>query len=78
MRLNIYVPGKQGKKVSAANKKVIKGVKIYQKENKKVILYGLKKTPEELQALRKNRSSVIEDKKKNGKKYICRGYTKHY
>ena len=29
----------------------------------------MKKTPEELQALRKNRSSVIEDKKKNGKKY---------
>ena len=46
--------------------------KLYVDENGKYILYGGKKTPEELAELRKNRAKVYVDRKKQGKKYFCR------
>ena len=59
------------KKRGKANK--IGNRKLYVDENGKYILYGGKKTPEELAEMRKNRSSVYVDRKKQKKKYSCRG-----
>lgn len=46
--------------------------KLYVDENVRYVLYGGKKTPEELAELRKNRAKIYVDRKKQGKKYSCR------
>lgn len=50
--------------------------KLYVDENGKYILYGGKKTAEELAEMRKNRANVYVDRKKQKKKYSCRSKSK--
>lgn len=52
--------------------------RLYIDENGKYILYGGKKSPEELAELRKNRANVHIDRKKQRKKYSCRNKSKDY
>ena len=46
--------------------------KLYVDDNGKYILYGGKKTPEELERLRKNRAQVYVNRRKQKQKYACR------